>query len=44
MNPSAKEVEHARFRPQYEIFGPDAQPWDKMDPAIPKYEQYPPQR
>jgi hypothetical protein len=30
------------FRPQYDIFTSDAQPWDQMDPAIPKYEKYPP--
>jgi hypothetical protein len=30
------------FRPQMDIFVSDAQPWDEMDPAIPKFEQYPP--
>jgi len=30
------------FRAQMDIFTEDAQPWDHMDPAIPKYEQYPP--
>lgn len=30
------------FRPQMDVFAPDAQPWDLMDPAIPKYEMYPP--
>jgi hypothetical protein len=30
------------FRPQMDIFTSDAQPWDQMDPAIPKYENYPP--
>ena len=30
------------FRPQMDIFVSDAQPWDHMDPAIPKYELYPP--
>ena len=30
------------FQPQMDIFVSDAQPWDKMDPAIPKFEQYPP--
>jgi len=25
-----------------DIFTSDAQPWDLMDPAIPKYEKYPP--
>jgi len=30
------------FRPQMDIFVSDAQPWDQMDPAIPKFEQYPP--
>jgi hypothetical protein len=29
------------FRPQHHIFTSDAQPWDHMDPTIPKYEQYP---
>jgi hypothetical protein len=30
------------FRPQMDIFTCDAQPWDQMDPAISKYEKYPP--
>jgi hypothetical protein len=32
------------FQPQMDIFVLDAQPWDQMDPAIPKFEQYPPLR
>jgi hypothetical protein len=30
------------FRPQMQIFTSEAQPWDQMDPALPKYEKYPP--
>jgi hypothetical protein len=30
------------FQPQMDIFISDAQPWDQMDPGIPKFEQYPP--
>jgi hypothetical protein len=30
------------FQPQMDIFVSDAQPWDQMDPALPKFEQYPP--
>jgi hypothetical protein len=30
------------FCPQMDIFTSEAQPWDQMDPAIPKYENYPP--
>ena len=30
------------FRPQMDFFVSDAEPWDQMDPAIPKYELYPP--
>jgi hypothetical protein len=30
------------FRPQMDFFVSDAQPWDQMDPAIPKYKHYPP--
>jgi hypothetical protein len=30
------------FRPRMDIFVSDAQPWDQMDPAIPKFQQYPP--
>ncbi|MFO1498676.1 MAG: GFA family protein [Verrucomicrobiota bacterium] len=30
------------FRPQMDLFVADAQPWDQMDPAIPKYPLYPP--
>ena len=32
------------FQPQMDIFVSDAQPWDQMDPATPKFDQYPPQR
>ena len=32
----------SRFLSQYDIFTSDAQTWDQMDPAIPKYEKYPP--
>jgi hypothetical protein len=31
------------FRPQFDIFTSDAQPWDHMDPKLPKFEKYPPQ-
>ena len=30
------------FRPQFEIFTSDAQPWDHMDPTLPKFEKYQP--
>jgi hypothetical protein len=30
------------FRSQMDIFVSDAQPWDQMDPAIPKFQHYPP--
>ena len=30
------------FRPQMDFFVCDAQPWDHMDPAIPKFDRYPP--
>ena len=30
------------FSPQMDIFVSDAQPWDQMDPAISKFEHYPP--
>jgi hypothetical protein len=30
------------FQPQMDIFVSDTQPWDEMDPKIPKFEQYPP--
>jgi hypothetical protein len=30
------------FRPQMDIFASDAQPWDEMNPAVPKFHQYPP--
>jgi hypothetical protein len=30
------------FKPQMDIFVSDAQSWDQMDPALPKFEQYPP--
>ena len=31
------------FKPQMEVFVSDAQSWDQMDPASPKFETYPPQ-
>ncbi len=30
------------FNPQVDVWTSDAQPWDQMDSAIPKFEQYPP--
>jgi len=30
------------FRPQFDIHVADAQPWDQLDPAIPKFDRYPP--
>ena len=30
------------FKPQADIFTSEAQPWDFMDPALPKFDQYPP--
>jgi hypothetical protein len=30
------------FRPDYDIWTSDAQPWDYMNPALPKFEKYPP--
>ena len=30
------------FRPEMDFFVSDAQPWDHMDPSIPKYPVYPP--
>jgi hypothetical protein len=30
------------FRADADIFVMSAQPWDHMDPAIPKYDTYPP--
>lgn len=32
------------FRPQMDLFTEDALPWDLMDPAIPKFKQYPPSK
>ncbi len=30
------------FRSQMDIFTSEAQPWDQMDPSLPKYDTYPP--
>ena len=30
------------FLPSFHIFVSDAQPWDRMDPGVPKYEQHSP--
>jgi hypothetical protein len=29
------------FKPQFDIWTSDAQPWDQMDPKMPKFEKYP---
>lgn len=30
------------FQPQLDMWTSDAQPWDVMNPALPKFEKYPP--
>jgi len=30
------------YKPQFEIWASDAQPWDHMDPKLPKFEKYRP--
>lgn len=30
------------YKPQHEIWTSDAQPWDAMDPKLPKFEKYAP--
>jgi hypothetical protein len=30
------------FKPQVQVWTCDAHPWDTMDPALPKFEKYPP--
>jgi hypothetical protein len=30
------------FKPEMDIWTADAQPWDQMDPKLPKYDKYPP--
>jgi hypothetical protein len=32
------------FRPQFEMWLQDAQPWETKDPNVPQFEQYPPTR
>ena len=32
----------AAFRPEMDIWVSDAQPWDHMEPKLPKFAQYPP--
>jgi hypothetical protein len=32
------------FRPDWDIWTCDAQPWDYMNPAVPKFAEYPPAR
>ena len=32
----------SRFRPQAHVFAKSAQPWDHLDPALPRYDTYPP--
>jgi len=34
--------EPARFRPQFDMFVDSAQPWDVLDPELPKYPRMPP--
>jgi hypothetical protein len=33
----------ALFRPQMDIFAAQAQPWARMDPELPKFDQMPPE-
>jgi hypothetical protein len=33
--------EPSLFKPQVHIWTSDAQPWDQMDPKLPKFEKYP---
>jgi hypothetical protein len=32
------------FKPELHIWASDAQPWDQMDPKLPRFEEYPPQK
>jgi hypothetical protein len=32
----------SRFTPQMDVWTCDAHPWDQMNPALPKFEKYPP--
>jgi len=32
------------FNPQVDVWTSDAHPWDHMNPALPKFKKYPPQR
>jgi hypothetical protein len=32
------------FKPELHMWASDAQPWDQMDPKLPKFEEYPPQK
>jgi hypothetical protein len=34
----------SEFRPEAHIFVKSAQPWDHLDPDLPKYQAYPPGR
>jgi hypothetical protein len=34
----------SEFRPEADIFVGSAQPWDHMNPDLPKFERYPPGR
>ena len=40
-NPDATQ-DWVRYHDEYKGASKDTQPWDQMDPAIPKYELYPP--
>jgi hypothetical protein len=31
------------FNPQVDVWTSDAHPWDQMNPALPKFKEYPPQ-
>jgi hypothetical protein len=40
---NAASLDHpSLFNPQMHIWTSDAQPWDQMDPKLPKFEKYPP--
>jgi hypothetical protein len=40
---TASSLDHPSwYKPQFEIWTSDAQPWDHMDPKLPKFEKYQP--
>jgi hypothetical protein len=42
LSKDARDHDPSWFSPQVDVWTSDAHPWDQMNPALPKFEMYPP--